>query len=259
MIKLMVNLHLHDYRWGCDHEQDARNQYDKIMAAKHTAFKVQETGFHISSNRPYFGASPDGLVSCECCGNGCLEIKCPFCIKDKELEQVANESKTFCLEKNASGNYVLRHDHQYYYQVQAQLYCTNRSYCDFVVWKEDQLLIQRVPKDESFLARELLKVDQFFSLCVMPELLAKVHSSPSVRSNPKSVSISIDHVCYCRNPPSNDMLHCESSTCNIKSFHMKCVGIKRIPKRWLCSNCKKLEYQQKKKLNKKQSTPGSCS
>ena len=95
----MVNLHLHDYRWGCDHEQDARNQYDKIMAAKHTAFKVQETGFHISSNRPYFGASPDGLVSCECCGNGCLEIKCPFCIKDKELEQVANESKTFCLEK----------------------------------------------------------------------------------------------------------------------------------------------------------------
>ena len=28
--------------------------------------------FFISLTVPYIGASPDALVSCNCCGNGCL-------------------------------------------------------------------------------------------------------------------------------------------------------------------------------------------
>ena len=28
------------------------------------------------------GASPDGIITCTCCGKGVLEVKCPFCVKD---------------------------------------------------------------------------------------------------------------------------------------------------------------------------------
>ncbi|XP_061926072.1 FGGY carbohydrate kinase domain-containing protein isoform X4 [Entelurus aequoreus] len=36
-----------------------------------------------------------------------------------------------------------------------------------------------------------------------------------------------------------------SENCSIKAFHMKCLGI-RVPQRWFCPNCKKLEVKQKK-------------
>ncbi|XP_061879548.1 uncharacterized protein LOC133631368 isoform X2 [Entelurus aequoreus] len=231
-------------RWGCDHESDLRKRYGMIMTQRHTGLNVDETGFHMSADRPYFGASPDGLLSCDCCGKGCLEIKCPFCIKDKGVEEVAGESKAVCLEQKSNGNCVLRGDHQYYYQVQSQLYCTGRKYCDFVVWKENLLFIQRIIPDDSFLANELAKMDNFYLRCIMPELLAKVYTVE--QSVATTASASEEFVCYCRNPPTEDMLVCKSKNCSIKAFHMKCLGIKRVPQRWFCPNCKKLEVKQKK-------------
>ncbi|KAM9834824.1 uncharacterized protein ACBT44_014087 [Syngnathus typhle] len=239
---IMTVTHAMIRRWGW--ESDARKRYEMIMTQRHTGLNVDETGFHMSAGRPYFGASPDGLLSCDCCGKGCLEIKCPFCIKDKGVEEVAAESKAFCLEQKLNGNYVLREDHQYYYQVQSQLYCTGRKYCDFVVWKENLLFIQRIIPDDSFLANELAKMDNFYLRCIMPEVLAKVYTVG--QSVATTASASEESVCYCRNPPTEDMLVCKSENCSIKAFHMKCLGIKRVPQRWFCPNCKKLEIKQKK-------------
>ena len=39
---------------------------------------LKSSDFVISSDYPFLGASPDGLVSCDCCGEGLVEIKCPF-------------------------------------------------------------------------------------------------------------------------------------------------------------------------------------
>ena len=47
--------------------------------------------------RPYIGVSPDGIISCKCCGNGLLEIKCPHCIKS--LPDHENELPNFFIEK----------------------------------------------------------------------------------------------------------------------------------------------------------------
>ena len=43
---------------------------------------IRETGLFIDCERPYLGASPDGIVICKCCGKGVVEVKCPFCIRD---------------------------------------------------------------------------------------------------------------------------------------------------------------------------------
>ena len=42
------------------------------MEEFHENFSANECGFFISLKIPYIGASPDDLVSCNCCGNGCL-------------------------------------------------------------------------------------------------------------------------------------------------------------------------------------------
>ena len=90
------------------------------MSKKHTNFILKESRFVISTDHPFIGVSPDGIAKCDCCGEGCVEVKCPFCIKDTEIEEGLNK-KGFCLTKNYPGQTQLSRDHAYYYQVQSQI------------------------------------------------------------------------------------------------------------------------------------------
>ena len=61
--------------WGCEHEKHAREKYLDMSAKNHEYFEVEESGLFISTQHPFIGASPDGLVTCDCCGDGICEIK----------------------------------------------------------------------------------------------------------------------------------------------------------------------------------------
>lgn len=50
---------------------------------------VHDTGFFINPSVPFLGASPDGLVSCDCCGVSVIEVKCPFCVKSDKVDTVS--------------------------------------------------------------------------------------------------------------------------------------------------------------------------
>lgn len=62
-------------KWGCNHEETAKDAYFKLQKKRHQKLKVEESGFFISTEHGFLGATPDGLVSCECCGKGVFEIK----------------------------------------------------------------------------------------------------------------------------------------------------------------------------------------
>ena len=55
-------------------------------------------------------ASPDGVVSCECCGSGMVEIKCPYSCKDKSFLEPTSES-TFFLDRNDGDVITLKTNH----------------------------------------------------------------------------------------------------------------------------------------------------
>ena len=61
--------------WGCEHERTARERYKVLYESIHQAFSITECGLFINVNYPFLGASPDGLISCSCCGLGICEIK----------------------------------------------------------------------------------------------------------------------------------------------------------------------------------------
>ena len=42
----------------------------------HKSVKVNECGLCVAKNEPYMGATPDRLVTCDCCPNRVLELKC---------------------------------------------------------------------------------------------------------------------------------------------------------------------------------------
>ena len=64
--------------WGISNEPGARSTNVKTIKKKHQNFKVEETAFYVHVEHPYIGASPDGLVECDCHGPGILETKCPW-------------------------------------------------------------------------------------------------------------------------------------------------------------------------------------
>lgn len=63
------------FRWGCNHEKKARDYYVKIMTEHHESFTVADSGLLINPKWPHLGASPDGVVLCDCCGEGLCEVK----------------------------------------------------------------------------------------------------------------------------------------------------------------------------------------
>ena len=62
-------------RWGCSHEKTAMKAYQTKHASQHVNVKVDSCGFVINDEHSFIGASPDGLISCDCCGDGVIEIK----------------------------------------------------------------------------------------------------------------------------------------------------------------------------------------
>ncbi|XP_074651564.1 uncharacterized protein LOC141906221 [Tubulanus polymorphus] len=111
-------------RWGCKHEETARSNYEQLMNQTHINCKVKESGFYIDKCYPFLGASPVGVVPCDCCGIQLIEIKCPFCLRDKTAEEAASNDHNFCMEIDSNGALTLKRDHAYYYQIQTQLHAT---------------------------------------------------------------------------------------------------------------------------------------
>ena len=72
------------------------------MFKKHTNMILKESRFVISTDHPFIGVSPHDTAKCDCCGEGCVKVKCPFCIKDVAIEEELNK-KGFCLTKNDPG------------------------------------------------------------------------------------------------------------------------------------------------------------
>lgn len=58
------------------------------MQKNHADLSVNESGFVTNSTWPHLDATPDGVADCACCGKGVVEIKCPFCSRNEDVEAV---------------------------------------------------------------------------------------------------------------------------------------------------------------------------
>ena len=202
----------------------------------------------INPSYPTLGASPDGIISCDCCGIGTLEIKCPYCSRNSTPTDNDNLK---CLEHN--GEILkLKEDNAYFFQVQAQLHICNLEFGDFVVWTPKGIHIERIyPCD--FFESTVNKVEEFYKQAVMPELLGKWYTKipvmPPSGSNGASTTVpqgstsSKDVWCYCKQPEDDKpMIACDYPDCQVQWFHLDCLKLSsaKIPKgNWYCPDCRK--------------------
>ena len=177
---------------GCKNEKLAISKYEDMMKAKHAHFKPERCEIFIHAEYQWLHATPDFLCSCDCCGLGCGEVKCPFCLKDSEFVEYVKKRNS-CLD----DKFLLKKSHQYYYQVQQQLFITGRAFCDFVVCKTNgsnaDHIIERIQPDTNHWNSVLPKLTQFSRFCVLPEILGKWYTQKREINVPKT---SPDAVCF---------------------------------------------------------------
>ena len=124
---------------GTEQEPYARQAYERMTGAE-----VFEIGFVDHPEIANSGASPDGLIG----DDGLAEFKCPLTATHLDM-----------LKRGVvAGRYIT--------QIQWQLACTGRAWCDFVSFDPRlpeplQLFIQRVPRDVSMILELETEVSAF--------------------------------------------------------------------------------------------------
>ena len=214
--------------WGIEKESKARLEYEGVMKISHTSFKVESTGLHVNPKYPHLGASPDGLTSCTCCGDGILEIKCPYSLRD------SIPTNAPYLTSSMDGEYTLSTTHEYYYQVQGQLGITGRPFCDFVCWTPQDIHVERILYDPDFFIEMELKLQNFFVSVILPRVLCGED-----KENVQHPSELTGAFCYCRKGEFGDMVLCDSPSCKYGWFHFSCVNLSSTPTdAWFCPDCR---------------------
>ena len=119
-------------RHGTENEDVARKFYERLMRTK-----VEETGLWLHPQYAWLAASPDGLID----SDGLLEIKCPI----------------YQVHEQVPMHYMA--------QVQGQIECCDRKYCDFLSWRAGCQRVIRVYRSKAYWAW-LQRILQTFWDCV---------------------------------------------------------------------------------------------
>lgn len=125
--------------WGTEHEPEARAAYEFLTDAT-----VEPVGLVDHPTLAMAGASPDGLVGAD----GLVEIKCP---------NTATHIDTL-LGQSVPSKYIA--------QMQWQMACTGRQWCDFVSYdprmpEHLRLFVRRVARDQAAIDELEAEVGKF--------------------------------------------------------------------------------------------------
>ncbi|KAJ8023987.1 hypothetical protein HOLleu_36583 [Holothuria leucospilota] len=157
-------------------EDVARKHYlaHHRLNTKHRSVSWQPTGLWVSIQCPFIAASPDGIISCQQCGKGLLEIKNPYKYKNSTIHEFTSKVDTCLIHCNGVTHLDRKHD--YYYQIQFQLWVTGFQWCDFVLRTNsqmDNIFVERLVQDNNFISNILPKLNYFFYYGIIPELKSR--------------------------------------------------------------------------------------
>ena len=166
-------------KYGIDHEKIALKAYVAFQQQNgHPDLLVSPSGFIINPKYSYLGASPDGAVYDPSSTNepfGFVEIKCPYAMRNMSPKEAAHTAG-FCCIVDSSGNIQLKENHSYYAQIQGQMALGERPWCDFVVYTQKDISIQRITFNQSYWEDSITKLVSFYDDCIAPECVSPCHS-----------------------------------------------------------------------------------
>jgi len=149
-------------------------------------------------------------------------------------------------------------------QVQCQLFVTGRMYCDFVVFTNNDIVIERLYPETDFWMENVEKSKLLFKRAILPELVGRFFSRPppapllspseqDSRQESEDGDMEVECgkstvYCYCQGPDEGEMVACDNPRCIYQWFHLECLYLDTPPtsRTWYCPDCRKLRTRKGK-------------
>ena len=157
--------------WGQQNEKVACKKYTEFMVRSgHSGLTTQPCGFIIHQTKGWLGVSPDAKVfdpACSCL-NGIAEFKCPYTKRDKSPEEACSDPSFYC--ELVNGHFHLKRTHQYYHQVQLQLYVSSdmSSWCDFCVYTPVDVAVERIYPCKEWQSTFIPELEDYYDRHMLP-------------------------------------------------------------------------------------------
>lgn len=177
--------------YGTNMEDTARQLYVRYQNQQdHVGLETHRVGLVISVDNPWLAASPDDKVydPNTTPSLGVAEYKNPYSARDLTLQEACDKIKTFCLERqqdNGRVMYKLKRRHDYYYQIQCQMYCCGVEWCNFVVRTNKDLHVERIPRDPDWWRQQLPRLKDFYFDALLPKLACPRRGKCGIREPTK--------------------------------------------------------------------------
>ena len=168
-------------RWGRENEQAATRCYIEDRLKVSEEMTVTPSGLHLMPSKSYLGASSDGLVLCsnvDTLCRGCVEVKCPYSIEkcvtiEMTPTEIASQFGDKFFMQMGNGSLHLRQNHHYYAQVQGEIAILGVEWCDFVVYSNNTVVVDRILADVDYWVELEQLLEDFYVRHVIPEILSR--------------------------------------------------------------------------------------
>lgn len=121
-------------------------------------------GLFICLQYPFLAASPDGLIGEETV----VEVKCPYTARSKQINTI-----TVPYLENSNGQLSLKRNHPYYAQIQGQLLCTGRKFCNLIIYTFKEIQVCFINRDDEFIDEMVRGLVSFYECDLKPEIINK--------------------------------------------------------------------------------------
>lgn len=127
-------------QWGKENEKHGILEFEQIIGKK-----VTPTGLWLHQSG-IIGASPDGLIDTD----SIIEVKCPYKYLNELIKTGLKNDNSYIIHYDEDGNVSINYEHNYYAQIQGQLYILNRKICYLVIWTVKDIVIVEIHKDSDW-------------------------------------------------------------------------------------------------------------
>ncbi len=157
--------HIPAVKYGIDNESNAASIYADYMQP----LQILDCGVVISPKMPWLCSSPDRKVIDRDFGFGLVEIKCPYTLRNLRPKDACKDPSFYC--EIVEGKPRLKRKHDYYYQIQGQLGICGLAWCDFVVFFQKGIIIERIKFDNVFWNKMIAELTVFYHVHMLHYLL----------------------------------------------------------------------------------------
>ena len=161
--------------WGIKNETRALDQYYMCFQQNHSDTQLIKPGLLVLKENPFIRVSPDAIISCSCHGKRVVEIKCPYTLRNEDInESIAKGNCDYLLNDNENVSLKVHHQRGYFEQITMQMALTCAKNADFVLWTKMNFATVNVQFNEKFHENELVpSLIYFFRKFVAAEILTQ--------------------------------------------------------------------------------------